>query len=89
MTHFFFFLDILRIHNPQRNIFSKNNGKKQQLFDLFSYIFQVSYLKANNFGGAFVWSLDLDDFHGRFCEQGNYPFISHLQELLKSGDQNE
>ncbi|XP_044067258.1 chitotriosidase-1-like isoform X2 [Siniperca chuatsi] len=43
---------------------------------------KVSYLKNNNFGGAFVWSLDLDDFNGQFCKQGNYPFISNLHKLL-------
>ncbi|AWP10327.1 putative chitinase-3-like protein 1, partial [Scophthalmus maximus] len=43
---------------------------------------KVSYLKAKNFGGAFVWSLDLDDFSGEFCNQGNFPFISHLNTLL-------
>lgn len=49
---------------------------------------QVSYLKTNNFGGAFVWSLDLDDFRGQFCKQGNYTFISHLHNLLVPGNQN-
>uniref|UniRef100_A0A671UXY1 chitinase n=1 Tax=Sparus aurata TaxID=8175 RepID=A0A671UXY1_SPAAU len=39
---------------------------------------KVSYLKTNNFGGALVWSLDLDDFSGKFCKQGNFSFISHL-----------
>uniref|UniRef100_A0A4W6DKF6 chitinase n=1 Tax=Lates calcarifer TaxID=8187 RepID=A0A4W6DKF6_LATCA len=43
---------------------------------------KVSYLKANNFGGAFVWSLDMDDFSGQFCKQGKNPFISHLHTLL-------
>ncbi|XP_037630071.1 acidic mammalian chitinase-like [Sebastes umbrosus] len=51
----------------------------------YSLDIKVSYLKTNNFGGAFVWSLDLDDFSGQFCKQGNYPFISHLHTLLVPG----
>ncbi|GLD50135.1 chitotriosidase-1-like protein [Lates japonicus] len=46
---------------------------------------KVNYLTANNFGGVSVWSLDLDDFNGKFCEQGKYPLISHLRSLLMSG----
>lgn len=47
---------------------------------------QVQYLKQNRFGGAFVWSLDLDDFKGEFCGEGNYTLISHLRSLLASGN---
>uniref|UniRef100_A0A3Q3NP20 chitinase n=1 Tax=Mastacembelus armatus TaxID=205130 RepID=A0A3Q3NP20_9TELE len=43
---------------------------------------KVTYLKTNNIGGAFVWSLDLDDFRGEFCKQGKNPFIDHLHTLL-------
>ncbi|XP_073326458.1 acidic mammalian chitinase-like [Pagrus major] len=46
---------------------------------------KVSYLKTNNFGGALVWSLDLDDFSGKFCKQGNFSLISHLHTLLIPG----
>ncbi|XP_063064589.1 acidic mammalian chitinase-like [Engraulis encrasicolus] len=50
-----------------------------------SFTNKVQYLKKAGFGGAFIWALDLDDFSGQFCGQGNYPLISHLRSLL-NGD---
>ncbi|XP_062248566.1 chitinase-3-like protein 2 [Platichthys flesus] len=50
--------------------------------DTRSITTKVSYLKSKNFGGAFVWSLDLDDFSGKFCNQSKSPFISRLNYLL-------
>ncbi|XP_053279984.1 chitinase-3-like protein 2 [Pleuronectes platessa] len=50
--------------------------------DTVSISVKVSYLKAKKFGGAFVWSLDLDDFSGKFCNQSKSPLISHLNSLL-------
>nr|XP_023649259.1 acidic mammalian chitinase-like isoform X2 [Paramormyrops kingsleyae] len=49
-----------------------------------SFETKVRYLQNNSFGGAFVWSLDLDDFSGQFCGKGKYPLISHLRKLLIS-----
>ncbi|XP_059189053.1 chitinase-3-like protein 1 [Centropristis striata] len=49
---------------------------------------KVNYLKNYSFGGAFVWSLDLDDNSGEFCKMGKNPFISHLHTLLVPGNQN-
>lgn len=43
-------------------------------------------MKEMKYGGAFVWALDLDDFKGEFCGQGNYPLLSHLRKLLDVGE---
>lgn len=80
---------LFKIFNPI--LFERAESTKQSILFIFFFLTlftQVSYLKANEFGGAFVWSLDLDDFDGRFCEQGDYPFTSHLHNHLKSGNQN-
>ncbi|KAF2977051.1 hypothetical protein EK904_003933 [Melospiza melodia maxima] len=47
-----------------------------------SFGLKVDWLKKNNFGGAMVWTIDLDDFTGNFCHQGKYPLISTLKRGL-------
>ncbi|NXG98248.1 CHIA chitinase, partial [Loxia leucoptera] len=47
-----------------------------------SFGLKVDWLKNNNFGGAMVWALDMDDFTGTFCHQGKYPLISSLKRGL-------
>uniref|UniRef100_A0A672JEQ2 Acidic mammalian chitinase n=1 Tax=Salarias fasciatus TaxID=181472 RepID=A0A672JEQ2_SALFA len=49
-----------------------------------SCVAKTNYIKNKNFGGAFVWALDLDDFSGLFCGAGNYSFIRCLRSQLVS-----
>ncbi|XP_056128886.1 acidic mammalian chitinase-like [Lampris incognitus] len=53
--------------------------------DIKSFKIKIQWLKQNGFGGAMVWSLDLDDFTGTFCGQGKYPLISTLKSGLGTG----
>ncbi|XP_077011896.1 chitotriosidase-1 isoform X4 [Tamandua tetradactyla] len=50
--------------------------------DVKSFQDKVSYLKQKKLGGAMVWTLDLDDFTGSFCNQGPYPLIRTLKQEL-------
>ncbi|XP_036765502.2 chitotriosidase-1 isoform X2 [Manis pentadactyla] len=50
--------------------------------DVESFKTKVNYLKQKGLGGAMVWSLDMDDFKGLFCQQGQYPLIKTLQTEL-------
>ncbi|XP_078098079.1 acidic mammalian chitinase-like [Mustelus asterias] len=43
---------------------------------------KAAWLTKNNFGGAMVWTLAMDDFSGAFCNQGPYPLIGALHTEL-------
>ncbi|XP_061629366.1 acidic mammalian chitinase-like [Phyllopteryx taeniolatus] len=48
---------------------------------------KVNYIVNNSYGGAFVMSVDLDDFNGNSCNNANdlngpYPVITHLHKQL-------
>ncbi|CAM4732208.1 hypothetical protein PO909_020493 [Leuciscus waleckii] len=47
-----------------------------------SFTAKVQYLNSLNLAGASVWTLDLDDFSGRFCYNGAYPLVNHLRNSL-------
>ncbi|CDW54995.1 Acidic mammalian chitinase [Trichuris trichiura] len=56
--------------------------------DVESLTAKINWIKQEKYGGAFVWTLDYDDFLGSFCSQHNgkkYPLISLMQEMLGNG----
>uniref|UniRef100_A0A8C4ZJ56 chitinase n=1 Tax=Gadus morhua TaxID=8049 RepID=A0A8C4ZJ56_GADMO len=53
-----------------------------------SFQIKLQWLKTSGFGGAMVWSLDLDDFSGTFCGQGKYPLINTIKTALGTSPGN-
>jgi len=55
--------------------------------DVRSFNEKLDWLVSNGYGGAFVWSLDMDDFLGR-CRSSagvKYPLISTIRMKLEGG----
>uniref|UniRef100_A0A3Q1JG55 Acidic mammalian chitinase n=1 Tax=Anabas testudineus TaxID=64144 RepID=A0A3Q1JG55_ANATE len=47
-----------------------------------SFQIKANWLTTSNFGGAMVWTIDMDDYLGTFCNQGKYPLINVLKKGL-------
>lgn len=47
----------------------------------FYFKFQLDFAKSKNIGGAMVWSLETDDFHGN-CGKGVFPIIHHIRNNI-------
>jgi len=53
--------------------------------DIESVTGKMKWLKQNGYGGAFVFSLDEDDFNGQFCSKGRFPLITTIKNELNGG----
>lgn len=45
--------------------------------DLESFRLKTAYIVAKKLGGVFIWSIDMDDFTGKFCGLGSFPLIKN------------
>ncbi|EPQ03821.1 Oviduct-specific glycoprotein [Myotis brandtii] len=50
--------------------------------DAISFRHKASFIKKEHYGGAMIWTLDLDDVRGTFCATGPFPLVSVLKNLL-------
>ncbi|XP_038167467.1 oviduct-specific glycoprotein [Arvicola amphibius] len=56
--------------------------------DAISFSYKAMFVKKEHFGGAMVWTLDMDDVSGTFCGNGPYPLVHILNELLVQAEFN-
>ncbi|MGH0179568.1 UNVERIFIED_CONTAM: hypothetical protein FKN15_001742 [Acipenser sinensis] len=47
-----------------------------------SFYWKVEWMKSKGLGGVMIYSMDLDDFSGEFCGNGNYPLMKKLRSYL-------
>ncbi|XP_048205920.1 chitinase-3-like protein 2 [Perognathus longimembris pacificus] len=52
--------------------------------DVESVKTKAEFLKNLHLGGAMMWSIDLDDFTGKSCQQGLYPLVQAVKKSLGS-----
>ena len=56
---------------------------RPQCVNILLCIFQAKWLHSMHIGGAMIWSLDLDDFDGKFCNAGKFPLANALKKALR------
>ncbi|XP_031232001.1 oviduct-specific glycoprotein [Mastomys coucha] len=56
--------------------------------DSISFSYKAMYVKREHFGGAVVWTLDMDDVRGTFCGNGPFPLVHILNEFLVQAEFN-
>ena len=45
---------------------------------------KIKFLKNKKLGGAMIWSIDTDDFHGH-CSGKKYPLVKDISKQLNNG----
>ncbi|XP_012880058.1 PREDICTED: oviduct-specific glycoprotein [Dipodomys ordii] len=51
-----------------------------------SFSYKGKFIMREHFGGAMVWTLDMDDVRGAFCGTGPFPLVHTLKDLLVKAD---
>ena len=44
--------------------------------------FKCNYVKKERLAGAMFWTLDMDDFSGKFCNNGTFPVVRALKQCF-------
>lgn len=45
---------------------------------------KAKYIKDKCLGGSMVWTVDFDDFKGKYCGQGAYPLLNTIDQELRN-----
>ncbi|XP_062586467.1 chitinase-3-like protein 1 [Saccostrea cucullata] len=65
----------------QKQKYSYHRSQWYGYEDPDTIVLKVQYAVHNNFSGVMFWSLDLDDFAGKYCNQGKYPLLSAVKNI--------
>ncbi|XP_071101187.1 chitinase-3-like protein 2 [Haliotis cracherodii] len=55
--------------------------------DVNSIGIKANYINSQNLGGAFIWSVEMDDFTGKGCGLGKYPLLRRISEIIRPANE--
>ncbi len=71
------------INQPIPYLYSSSEEEFICFDDIDSIVYKTNYAKTNKLGGISLFSLDFDDFSGKFCMSGKFPLLKAARETLR------
>lgn len=69
-------LELVPPYNLQKYHVLSNNNR-------FSFFFQVRFAYSRRLAGVMLWTLDLDDFLGTYCNSGEFPLVTAVYDAIQ------
>ncbi len=71
------------LNTKQRDVQLLSYSTMSVCIDYFKWtVFQAHWIYKHRLGGAMIWSIDLDDFSGRYCGLGPFPLTNAMRRVL-------
>lgn len=76
-------------NNEQKISYAYSKNEWVSYDEIESLKIKTNYMLKKNLIGVMVWTIDYDDFEGKYCGQGKYPLLTAIKEELFNSEMQE